>query len=57
MKRLIDLWNAFRIGCKEGFIDGESFGMGLTWADDQDKNEVYDNGVNFGQFFARFAGR
>lgn len=43
---------AYWLGLKDGFKDGQWFGMGKTW-DDGNKNEAYDSGVNTGQRIAR----
>jgi hypothetical protein len=44
---------AFRLGFVDGWHDGRAFSFGLTWDDDQEANEAYDRGVNWGQKFAR----
>lgn len=54
MRRII---RAFYLGLTDGWTDGQAFGSGYTWDDDQKLNETYDRGVNVGQFFARFAFR
>lgn len=37
------------LGFKDGFASPYHLGSGITWNDDQGKNEAYDRGVNFGQ--------
>lgn len=41
---------AFRLGVVDGWREPHCLSSGMTWDDDQDKNEAYDTGANVGQF-------
>ena len=41
---------AWWLGFKDGWESPHDLGSGLTWENDQDLNEAYDTGVNWGQF-------
>lgn len=47
---------AFVLGAMDGYAAGQSFTVGRGWPD-EDKNEAYDRGVNFGQERAAQEGR
>lgn len=37
-------------GVRDGWEQPHELTSGITWDDDQDRNEAYDRGVNLGQF-------
>lgn len=47
--RLKELRDIFGKGVEDGYEQGDNFSSGMTYPN-PDFNEVYDMGVNFGQF-------
>ena len=39
----------FLLGLRDGWRQPYELSMGITWDDDQDANEAYDRGANWGQ--------
>lgn len=50
--RIIELLRVFGMGVKDAFEQGE-LGIGMTWENDDAKNEAYDYGANLGESLAR----
>jgi hypothetical protein len=46
---------AWYLGLKDGLANPFELTSGITWEDDQGKNEAYDYGVNAGQRIGRIA--
>jgi len=51
--RAICLIDPFWLGLNDGYNQPYDLTMGLSWDDNQDKNEAYDHGATLGQFLGR----